>query len=803
MADYSTDLKSWGDEGEEFPNGYSYVAGEQPIDAWDNFVNRNTIEDIQHLIELTNKRLESTKGYTAPENPEVGEFFWNAGDARLSIYDEDASLWRDLAFSEELQAHEDDATNPHEVTADQLDAVKRGGDTMAGVLDLNENDLVDTSTTIWDAVAGHVPAASVEQGPGSGLDADTVHGIPPNELGPFKYVQEEPPIAETEIGSTWLKPSNGVVSIYTSYGWEPDVEVGYDETSDLSLSGWSVEHEKPVPRTELSDEGFLKLIDEVSISEFESFEIQNIETWTESDTSNTENITLQDDVVLNETKSYALSATNEVSVVEFEDSVTTRDFDFYINAGIDTGVTGDGIEFQFVGENEPILGRLVFHDAGEVEWQSEYSEPDPNNETYLAPVDETVMASWNAGVNYNVRFEFTFAEPTVETFTYDDGEGGTYDTTYEFSNDKVEIFINETSYGPFELPIDVGYTEASVTNRTTASGLSRVLYYDASFLKELAVIDNSEWEWDSTSDEYSVTFYPNESISGTRSPSLYSDTEAVSARMVRNNGIVQNLNITAKIENDTGSIFDYTAFDVEDNLGNSLGELKFNDGFGNVEWHEPNGTVTEVQSSWTAGINIDLKFDFDFSVNEITIVIDGNSAGTFSIPPADFFGAFTITNVTTGSNTSRNVFFDNLSEDPREFGNAVVVFPEPFDNIRDWDVLKYEYDLAGESITIDVEDENGNVLIEDISHFGDLSTLVDSEIDFRIRVYFSRNNVINNPMLTYLNRSWSRRPGDINALNLFGDSQKEGHSLVADEYGGVEWELINAGRNAIETDIIF
>ena len=54
MANYSTLLKTWGDTGQEYPNGYSVVEGEQPVDAWENFAKYNLIEDVHHLISLTN-----------------------------------------------------------------------------------------------------------------------------------------------------------------------------------------------------------------------------------------------------------------------------------------------------------------------------------------------------------------------------------------------------------------------------------------------------------------------------------------------------------------------------------------------------------------------------------------------------------------------------------------------------------------------------------------------------------------------------------------------------------------------------
>lgn len=136
MADYSTLLKTWGDAGEEYPNGYQYVSGEQPVDAWDNFVNSNLIEDVQYLIELTNKRLESGRDSSYPGSPERGEMVWRHDNTRLTIYDDLGDDWYEFAFmvdvdavqsfadsvNDDLQAHKGDTTNPHNVTAEQAGA---------------------------------------------------------------------------------------------------------------------------------------------------------------------------------------------------------------------------------------------------------------------------------------------------------------------------------------------------------------------------------------------------------------------------------------------------------------------------------------------------------------------------------------------------------------------------------------------------------------------------------------------------------------------------------------------------------
>jgi hypothetical protein len=51
---YSTNLLSWGDAGVAYPEGYSHIEGEQPVDAWENYFKHNVIADIKWLIDEVN-----------------------------------------------------------------------------------------------------------------------------------------------------------------------------------------------------------------------------------------------------------------------------------------------------------------------------------------------------------------------------------------------------------------------------------------------------------------------------------------------------------------------------------------------------------------------------------------------------------------------------------------------------------------------------------------------------------------------------------------------------------------------------
>jgi hypothetical protein len=166
MATYTTDLKDWASSGNAYPSGYSYQADKPPVDVYDNFFNSNVINDIQHLINLTNDRIESDKGSAGgePVSPEMSHLYHDIDNERLRVYDSAQSSW---------YSH-----------------LRRDGDTMAGTLNMSGysvssvGDITDNNgNLVYDSTNEHVPQSTVQQGPGSGLDADTVDGNEAAALG--------------------------------------------------------------------------------------------------------------------------------------------------------------------------------------------------------------------------------------------------------------------------------------------------------------------------------------------------------------------------------------------------------------------------------------------------------------------------------------------------------------------------------------------------------------------------------------------------------------------------------------------
>lgn len=169
MANYSTLLKTWGDTGSEYPDGYSYIEGEQPVDSWDNFLISNVISDLDSLISTTNKRIESDSGASGnePTSPEASHFYHDTSNERVEYWDSTAGRWKGL------------------LTTD--------GDTMAGILDMGGYQITDgTGTLTLDGVVnasgtlnygGNEVLTTALEGDTNGLNADTVDGFHADELG--------------------------------------------------------------------------------------------------------------------------------------------------------------------------------------------------------------------------------------------------------------------------------------------------------------------------------------------------------------------------------------------------------------------------------------------------------------------------------------------------------------------------------------------------------------------------------------------------------------------------------------------
>lgn len=170
MSNYSTLLKTWGDTGSEYPAGYFHLEGEQPVDAWDNFLKYNIVEDLKHLIELTNDRIESDTGAAGsePTNPEQSHLYHDLDNESLKFWDSTASKWNRL-----LAAGGD--TLEGSLNFAGYAAQNVGPLSMSGTFDVDGQNIVDGATTLYDASSGKFS------------DADTVDGKHASDLGSDAY----------------------------------------------------------------------------------------------------------------------------------------------------------------------------------------------------------------------------------------------------------------------------------------------------------------------------------------------------------------------------------------------------------------------------------------------------------------------------------------------------------------------------------------------------------------------------------------------------------------------------------------
>jgi hypothetical protein len=174
MPSYNTNLKTWGSTGQEYPDNYNYVEGEQPVDAWDNFLTSNVINDIEHLIDTTNNELIARDGTVAMN-----------------------------------------------------DDLPLGGNNIDGV-----GDIVDSnSNTVYDVSEGWIPAERIEQGNGSGLDADTLGGKNESELDVDKVDGKD--AAEISQGLPTVIASGSSNSTSTSIGKAAQTVIAVESEDDF------------------------------------------------------------------------------------------------------------------------------------------------------------------------------------------------------------------------------------------------------------------------------------------------------------------------------------------------------------------------------------------------------------------------------------------------------------------------------------------------------------------------------------------------------------------------------------------
>ncbi|AGM11008.1 hypothetical protein HRTV5_32 [Halorubrum tailed phage 5] len=253
-------------------------------------------------------------------------------------------------------------------------------------------------------------------------------------------------------------------------------------------------------------------------------------------------------------------------------------------------------------------------------------------------------------------------------------------------------------------------------------------------------------------------------LSGTQSLQVQAAGERATPHLTREAPIIQDLEVSIQVESDTANINDFVGIEVFNGETRIL-RIQYNDGDGNVQLETGSGT-TELMASWNVGTTHAYEFDWDFGNDQYDLYIDGVLDGTYSLESAaSGWDEFRVDNNAANSGNTRNVYVDDVHTGAREYGETLIRCPDPDERIEAWDLVRHTKTLAGESVILDVEDENGTVLLADVQDNEDISAHVSADVNPQFRVRISRENNANNPSFDALFRRWTMRPGDTGISN--------------------------------------
>lgn len=248
------------------------------------------------------------------------------------------------------------------------------------------------------------------------------------------HVQSSEP-SNPDIGDNWLDTDNGVYKAYADLGngaaWHPippvqvtDEAVTFIE-SDVSVSttsGIQVKNDT------------IQLVDYTVINDGEDGTKQPVHSsWGDWNIGNSSDATFtaQQGTVLsgNYTMEFE-AASGKPYAKSYRDSGIADDLRLILYAGSDTGNTSDSWRVGISDGGGTSIGQLYFYDSGAIEWY---------NGSF-----NTVRSSWSAQTEYQVKFDFDFANDNVDIIINGVNEG-TYATRYSVSNFGDLFISNDTS----------------------------------------------------------------------------------------------------------------------------------------------------------------------------------------------------------------------------------------------------------------------------------------------------------------------------------------------------------------------
>lgn len=394
-------------------------------------------------------------------------------------------------------------------------------------------------------------------------------------------------------------------------------------------------------------------------------------------------------------------------------------------------------------------GMDVTIDTGEALVEGAYVVSDAQHTVTLdaSTTGQTVYVGWQDGaadtVIVGLDSAFTVDDHRLPAWTFDTDGSDVTSVTDERSMAPSDVVVSETeptyAKGRLWLNPETGVLSVAHSGYYQSVPPVQVRQEAATFTEAEVSVSHTGTRVQSGSIELSPTF----GSTATRPSDDNVITDPSSDRWggLRLNPNVDIIGVQAVISANTINIPEVRLFDTSGNvIASATGDFSAGD-FVELEANIASGTDFFIgaghDSSSEEGDLTSPSYPYSSSDIDITggdyDVSDG-AAGT------SFLRAFNdVTAVLSGSNTT---------------GDAIVSFADVRD-LESWDLATFQRTLDDEEVTIDIEDENGNVLFSDISQNFDISTVVNST-NPRFHVYLSRNDTSNNPTVDYLARRFVR-----------------------------------------------
>lgn len=293
---------------------------------------------------------------------------------------------------------------------------------------------------------------------------------------------------------------------------------------------------------------------------------------------------------------------------------------------------------------------------------------------------------------------------------------------------------------PLDLDVDnVAFSE-SITDaeKNTVTSLSdpvRVTEEASTFAESDVKLTNNKTHISSNA----INIQDRQSITRNADEGTYSLNNYARGMLINPN---ENMDyIDLKISSNTGNVQEVFVADTNENIlyedtsGHSSGDIV------RLNYNFTSGTDYYV-GVWDNGSSTDVG---DYSVGASYFPLTNPAidviSGVVGIHPND-----------AGGPQTQDSFFAFVEISPPDYTTANALIGRqtgvPAD-LKSWDIATFQANENGETVTVDIEDKNGNVLLSDISPNEDISSIpIDTDIQFRATL--SRQDTSNNPTLDYL-----------------------------------------------------